>query len=159
MRKIVYYLCLVFIISCSENNSEPENSLNGEVISQTECKTFKSANNTESCIQFNYDENTKTLYITHINAGFNCCPGEISCDIVFQNSTITITEREEVAMCDCNCLFDIEIKINNVEKTSYTIEIIEPYIGDQEELIFDINLNSNTSGEYCVDRTEYPWGM
>ena len=164
MRKIVLILFPVFfaLISCNdENNSNIEQSITGKVVHSTGCKTSKSLiiENNQSCLQYVYDEVSRTLHLTHVNAGFNCCPGDISCDINMENFIISITEKEEAPMCNCNCLFDIEIDIYQVNKAEYTIKLVEPYIGDQEILEFDIDLNNYISGEFCVERNSYPWGV
>jgi hypothetical protein len=41
----------------------------------------------------------------------------------------------------------------------YTIKFIEPYASEQLPLLFGIDLKENSSGEYCVVREGYPWGM
>jgi hypothetical protein len=164
MRKIALLLIpiVIFLTGCDEeNNSNPEQSITGNVISQSDCKNFKSTftENDQSCIQYYYNESSKTLHLTHINTGFNCCPGNISCSVSIADQTVTITEKEEAAMCNCNCLFDINIEVYEVKKADYVIKIVEPYIGDQEKLEFEIDLNDNISGEYCVNRDSYPWGI
>jgi hypothetical protein len=95
----------------------------------------------------------------HINAGFNCCPGEIYCDIDIRNDTIFLIESEEKAECDCNCLYDIDITIAEVEKQKYHISIDEPYHKGQEKILFEIDLIENETGIFCVQRTLYPWGI
>ena len=164
MRKIVLILFPVFftLISCNDDdNTYTEQLITGNVISQSDCKNFKSTltENNQSCLQYTYDEVSRTLHLTHVNAGFNCCPGDISCNINMGNLIISITEKEEAPMCDCNCLFDIDIDVYQVNKSEFTIKLVEPYIGDQEILEFDIDLSNSISGEFCVERNSYPWGI
>ena len=164
MRKIILILFPVFftLVSCNdENNPNIEQSIAGKVVHSTGCKTSKSLSieNNQSCLQYVYDEVSRTLHLTHVNAGFNCCPGDISCNINMANSVISIIEKEEAAMCNCNCLFDIDIDVYQVDKAKYTIKLVEPYVGDQEILEFDIDLNNTISGEFCVERNIYPWGV
>ena len=163
MKKIALLLISVLVIfGCDEeNNSNTEQLITGNVISQTDCKNFKSSftENDQSCIQYYYNESSKTLHLTHINTGFNCCPGNISCSVSIADQTVTITEKEEAALCDCNCLYDINIDIYQVERKIYSIIIVEPYIGDQDVLEFDIDLSNSISGEFCVERNSYPWGV
>jgi hypothetical protein len=99
------------------------------------------------------------LTINHINAGFNCCPGNISCTNIINNDTIVISEKEESALCDCNCLFDLEIEISGLENKKYFLKFEEPYLHNQDELFFELNLSNQTNGTHCVERLQYPWGL
>ena len=68
-----------------------------------------------------------TLLLRHVNAAFNCCPGEITAEISISNDTITIVERESQPGCHCLCLYDLEYRFENIEAGTYTIIFIEPY--------------------------------
>jgi hypothetical protein len=130
----------------------------------TGCKGLKSATdndipNTQSCINWSFDVSSGTLSLAHVNAGFNCCPGTLSCSIKITGDTLVITESEEAPMCDCDCLFDLFIDISGLEKQSYIIRIIEPYCGDQQKLIFEADLATEPEGSFCASRNQYPWGM
>ncbi|MFH1119224.1 MAG: hypothetical protein V1775_05330 [Bacteroidota bacterium] len=137
----------------------------GRVTGHSECKGLKSSNSSPgisdslSCIEHSFDETTHKLLLKHINAGFNCCPGDLSCTVLIKNDTITIQEAEQYKFCDCECLYDVDIEINNVEKQIYQIIFIEPYIGTQEPLNFTIDLRNEATGSYCVSRTQYPWAL
>ncbi len=167
--KIAFYVLLAAIISlftiysCEKNNNS--NILSGKLINNTGCKNSKSSNliseipDTLSCVNYSFDVNNNRLTIKHINAGFNCCPDSLYCEISENNDTIVIKEFEAFALCNCNCLYDLDIEINGVRLKKYQIKFVEPYSGAQEKLEFEINLNINASGSYCVTRNLYPWGM
>ena len=132
-----------------------------------DCKQFQANTSTpmdgyaadqhEYCIDYQYNGNN-TLTLTHINAGFNCCPGEISADIQFNGNIVTITEREQEQGCKCLCLFDLDYEIANLAPGEYTLRIIEPYIeGNDQVLEFTLQLQSATSGSFCLPRNDYPW--
>ena len=152
-------LALLFA-SCSRDTKSP---VEGNVTSYTDCKNMGEENlkatqdKDESCIEYNYDAKTQRLSLTHINTGFNCCPGELSAEIHLIESTIEIIESEKAPLCACNCLFDMDIEIKNVEPGVYFMKVVEPYCHDQEKLEFEIDLTSSTQGSHCVERTEYPW--
>ncbi len=157
---LVTVLLSALLFSCKKESSEPVSE--NDLVSHSECKDgLKSGEyeDNQSCIKYNYNENTKRLIIEHINAGFNCCPGELSCSSDINNDIITITEKEESAQCNCNCLFDLNIEIKSVVKKKFTVIIAEPYRGEQAELKFEIDLNTEIEGEYCVIRNKYPWGI
>jgi hypothetical protein len=111
----------------------------------------------DDCIEFQYN-GTNTLILRHINAGFNCCPGEITAEIDFNNSLITITEREQEQGCLCLCLFDLDYEVVNLAPGVYTLRIIEPYVeGGDQVLELTLELLSATSGSHCLQRNNYPW--
>jgi len=150
-------LVAVFVISCDKENP----------VSHSECKDFglksivqlSDFGSDSGCVRYTYFFQDRKLMLEHINAGFNCCPGEIYCDIQMDNDTIILTESEEKAECDCNCLYDLDINIPEVEKQKYYISIHEPYRGNQVKIIFEIDLTQNETGVFCVERTLYPWGL
>jgi len=153
----------IFLIGCENEENDP--SINGSLINHTDCKTFKSAviginnGNNESCIEYSYDSQNRILQLKHINAGFNCCPDSLYCKISLSNDTILIEEFEKNALCNCNCLYDLNIEIKGVELKKYYISIVEPYCGEQQKLMFEVDFNFNSSGKYCVNRNHYPWGF
>jgi hypothetical protein len=156
--KVIYGLLLTgIILSCDKEKP----------VSHSDCKNFnlKSAlqsgdyGSDSSCVSYDYNFQEKKLIIKHINAGFNCCPGEIYCDIDIKNDTIFLRESEEKAECNCNCLYDIDINISEVAKQKYYISFNEPYCNDQEKILFEIDLAQNETGVICVQRTLYPWGI
>jgi hypothetical protein len=155
----------MLLISCEEIPGGSQNGpIEGEVVSYTTCKEFKSTlqagdyNSNTSCVTYSYSSNGKKLSLKHINAGFNCCPGVLYCNIQVSGDSIIIREFEEAPQCNCNCLFDLNIMVTGVEKKNYIIKFDEPYCGDQQKLIFDIDPGKTSSGEYCVTREIYPWG-
>jgi len=113
----------------------------------------------EDCVQYDYD-GTGILTLLHVNAGFNCCPGEITADIDFANHVITFTEHEAKYGCRCLCLFDVVYRIQNLDPGEYTIRFVELFLepGD-EPLKFTCDLSQAAGGTYCVKRTHYPWNM
>lgn len=165
--KTQQYLYLIIIIigiitiSCREENQEKrlKATLSSNLICKSNLKSANAISDSISRIDYQYDETTKTLSLTHINTGFNCCPDKLSCEVNLENDTLRIEEFEKVAACDCNCLFDLSIGIENIEKKSYHIQFIEPYAKGLAPLYFDINLNNNQTGSYSVVRKQYPWGM
>jgi hypothetical protein len=147
----------MFLFSCDRENP----------VSHSDCKNFNLKATTESCdygsdsscVCYNYSIQEKRLVLNHINAAFNCCPGEIYCDIEIKGDTIFLKEKEEKAACDCDCLYDIDIIVSDVERKRYVIDLYEPYCSGQESILFEIDLTQNETGVFCVERTLYPWGL
>ena len=155
----------ISLTGCNSSDENPDpNAISGKITGQSECKNFKPSElkftepDTFSCALFNFDAANQKLILNHINSGFNCCPEEISCEVSLKNDTILIIESEKMQGCNCNCLFDLDIEVNNVTKDVYQVKFIEPYALEMAPLIFQIDLNENSQGEYCVVRKGYPWG-
>ncbi len=114
-----------------------------------------------SCISYVYDGNG-LLFFDHVNAGFNCCQDMVYASISIDDGTITVSEGEdpEGGLCDCLCLFDLHFIVRNLEPGTWTIKFLEPYVGEGDEAIeFTVDLLIAPSGEHCVTRTRYPWGL
>lgn len=138
----------------------------GKLINNSTCKNELKLESYEptipdslSCIEYNFNNAANTLKIKHINAGFNCCPDSLYVQSALEGNVITIQEYESNALCDCNCLYDLDIELNGIEAKEYQIVFIEPYAADQQEIIVDIDLSINIEGDFCVTRKYYPWGI
>jgi len=154
--KFILVLMFLSVFAC-DNSIISED---GKLISNTVCKNEKNVlfDKSETCVEYSYNKETKTLNLKHINAGFNCCPKALYAEIVKEGNIITIEESERTQECNCMCLYDMEIEVYNVESQVYSIKFKEPYIGDQYELFFEINLLKEQSGTYCLTREQDPWG-
>lgn len=151
-----------FLSACEESGINP-GDISGKLINKSECKHSKSAasetSDSLSCIDYTFISSGNKLVLKHINSAFNCCPGEINCDISLSNDTIIIEESEEVFLCDCNCLYDLNIEITGIEAKSYILKIIEPYVDKEDWLIVEIDLDDLTEDSFCVVRKQYPWNL
>lgn len=156
-------LILVFAIffnSCEKDQKQINLKSNINIIAGCNYYSTTSIHNippTVSSVSYEYNESTRKLKLTHYNAGFNCCPGVLSCESLLEGNTIKILEKEEGDGCHCLCLYDIEIEVNNIDETEYKIEINEPYSDSNDALNAIINLKSNPTGEFHVTRNYYPW--
>jgi hypothetical protein len=154
------------IISCyKKDDSDKQLIITGQLISNSTCKNdLKSSSqivetpDSFSCVDYSFDYKKNKLTLKHINAGFNCCHDSLYCIIELKGDTILIQEFEKIALCECNCLYDLDIDINGVESKKYQVKIIEPYVSEQNKLEFEIDLTKDSIGNYCVTRNQYPWG-
>ena len=136
-------------------------------VSHSECKDFSQKSTSlvrdygsdTSCLEYTFIPAEGKLVLKHINAGFNCCPGSLYCDTDVQGTTITLTEREEEALCDCLCLYDLDVVVSGISGKEYLIVVEEPYAQGQEKIEFQADLGQSQSGSWCVERTMYPWGL
>ncbi len=154
----------ILVYSCEKDNTK-QSTLTGKLISNSDCKSSKSANlktdtpDSLTCIDYTFDASSNKLSITHINAGFNCCHDSLYCKISISGDTIIIQELEKTSLCNCDCLYDLNIEINGVEAKKYQVKFIEPYSGEQEKIVMGLDLTKDKEGSYCVTRKEYPWGI
>lgn len=153
---------LMMISGCDKENTT--SGISGSITGSSDCKSIKTLGlndiaDTLSCVDYLYDSTSHELSVIHINSGFNCCPGKLSCEITTNQDTIFVREYEKKAACDCDCLYDLFISINGVEPGVYVMKFIEPYADAAEELIFTVDLTAEISGSYCVVRKNYPWGI
>lgn len=143
----------------------------GRLIGSTDCKAHPVANGAESapaggtppdqdCLEYEYD-GVSILLLKHVNAGFNCCPDSFAAEFHLAGDTIAIGETEWLTHpCMCLCLFDLDYEIVNLPPRHYTIKIKEPYLWEGAQVLeFTVDLSSSPSGNYCVYRDRYPWGI
>ncbi|HNW97699.1 MAG TPA: hypothetical protein PKK00_04720 [Bacteroidales bacterium] len=140
-------------------------TITGQVIKYTKCKSEYDSGYTPvitpdslSCIDYAYDESNKKLSIKHINAGFNCCPDSLYCNVSASKDTIIIQEFQKKNGCKCNCLYDLDIVLNGVQAEKYIIKFVEPFANDQEKLMFKLDLTKENQGLFTAIRKKYPWG-
>ncbi len=153
----------VLFAGCGEEErvTGSKTAAGGGLVSHTgTCKDYSDALNdfpmSSECARFEFDG--ETLTIAHINAGFNCCPGEILSDVVISDSTILIKEDESEGLCDCLCLFDTYYQFYGIEPGVYTITFTGPCLNEEDELLtVEADLSGPASGNRCVDRSHYPW--
>ncbi len=167
MKTIFDYLVLALLVGIllcrCENEKQAETTISGVLVKHSECKSSlkstETISDTLSCLQYAYDAKNRKLTVKHVNAGFNCCPGELSCSFSMINDTIVIKESEQSGLCNCNCLFDLDMEIDGVEAKKYQVKVVEPYAGDMEKLLFEIDLALEPESSFCITRKEYPWGV
>ncbi len=161
-------LSLLIIFSCKQDGNIIPSLPVASLESHHGCKSFleeMGANSlgslfhdqNQDCIEYQYYGDS-VLEIHHINAAFNCCPGEIVANIEINDNVIVIKEDETESSCLCLCLFDLDYRIEGLMPGEYTIRIIGLYTDEQDEkLEFTLDLSHATSGTYCVSRDHYPW--
>ena len=160
---------IVFLIlfqGCNDAVTTPETTPISTLSRYEGCKTFADASssvgsdlhsNNVECIEYEYD-NKGLLVLEHINSGFNCCPANITADIVVSGNKINVEEMEQKQGCFCQCLFDVIYEIHELAPGEYRLEVKGLYLVDtDEELRLDVDLTAPCSGTFCVGRTHYPW--
>jgi hypothetical protein len=163
LKVLIPAIFLLTFLGCEDDSPEPAGEFSCEVISQSDCitgQTIMPANyaSNETAVEYNYDRENGVLEFTHFNAGFNCCPGEIFTIAKMEGDTIFIEEYESEALCDCNCLYNIDFKAEGIDEKSYTIKFSEPYVYyEGDEITFTVDLKNKPSGKFSKPRYGYPW--
>jgi len=149
---------ILFLWGCDREILTPDIQLDAS----TDCKGFElkaalDVPQNEDCIAWRFSDNQ--LIIKHINTGFNCCPEGFDVNLAVKGDTLIISESEHSAMCDCNCLYDLEYTLTGIEKGTWWIRVVEPYIrsSEDEPILFEVNFRKDTSGQVCYTRNFYPW--
>jgi hypothetical protein len=155
----------LYILNYLFRGGPPPCNTSGDMLGYSGCKEFGKDPGTspdQDCIEYQYD-GQGVLLMKHVNAGFNCCPDTILAGVSLVGNTIIITENESLEPsggCDCICLFDVDYQVDNLPPGEYTITVNELYLQPGEEILeFTVDLSSVTSGSYCVERNDYPWGI
>lgn len=169
MKRLVCAVLIAAVLSClvSACADDETAGVDGIVISltaHTGCKSGVKSGDGEreissgtSCIDYSYSPDTWKLTLTHINAGFNCCPESLFCHITLQKDTIVIEEKEKSALCKCDCLYDLDMVVTGLPPGVYHIRISEPYLNGQHPIAFQADLKAAPEGRFCVARDKYPW--
>ncbi|MFH2055183.1 MAG: hypothetical protein ABIJ61_04440 [bacterium] len=166
---VTLLLFLVVGFACdddSEEPSQPTGTSDLTVTNFSDCKSgiakIAGASSTQECIEWQYADGV--LSIHHVNAGFNCCVTALLASFAKEANEITITESEVLDQggCNCLCLYDLDYQLNSFATGVYTFTIIGPYMEttstpESDYLTFSVDLASEPSGSYCVDRDHYPW--
>jgi hypothetical protein len=151
----------MLFLSCEKDSPIAWSNLEVDLDEVGECKQFDFKDQLQAPLNdcLSYEFRDSVLVINRINAGFNCCPNEVIVSSEFSNDTLFITETEVDAFCDCNCLYDISYTITPVQKTAFVIHVNEALglRSDESALSFSVDLIDVNSGEFCVERTGYPW--
>ncbi len=160
----IFLSILALSISC-QNKEEEEDPQYGKPMSNHGCndhKIDKSGENipdTLSCVYYTYNMEKKQLHIEHKNTAFNCCVDLLLFNDQIQNDTILIKEMEHNGQCDCLCLYDVEMKVENVKPQKYILKIDEAYTENILPFIIELHLDSINTGEHCLTRHNYPYGI
>ncbi|MFH1754211.1 MAG: hypothetical protein ABIA59_00780 [Candidatus Latescibacterota bacterium] len=166
------FLCpLLCIIGCGNSATDPVKNSNNtsggipslELIEISDCKDaptgipLSSASSSDlDCMEYWYGSGT--LRMKHVNAGFNCCP-VLDFAVHVDGNLITIEEIEIEGLCSCLCLFDVIYEIQDLAPAVYHLMVMEPYRPESDAALeFDMDLIGTTAGNYCVKRSQYPWG-
>ena len=96
------------------------------------------------------------LSINHVNAKFNCEPGELKMQAIVSGNEIRILETEEQALANCICHYDLYCEVGPLSNGNYTVII---YRGsyEMEYARFNISYKSglNDKFDFNINNDDY----
>ncbi len=160
-------------VECVRRSGYPWNvpAPTGTLVAHSPCKNsmsilsgpagiLDSPSSSEGCLEYQYQADTGTLRLTHVNAGFNCCPQVIHGVVTIDHNQINIVESEDGGLCMCLCLYDLDFEISNLVPGTYTIDVTEPLLPlTDPRLTVTLDLVRSPTGLICLPRSGYPWGL
>jgi hypothetical protein len=113
----------------------------------------------DECIFYKYHQVERILWISHLNSGMNCDPGEVSVRFNIKDDVINAIEKQQKAGAKCECLYDVDYEIRNIYPGQYLINISGPIIDGVNYPSFGcyIDLNKKLEDTICIERGFYPW--
>jgi hypothetical protein len=156
---IVSFVAALLFSGCTNETQPTSSSPTIKIVDSSVCLNHVAEivpNKDKDCFEYEYLNGI--LKIKHLNAPFNCCPGEFLADISVENGVITITENSAEDACSCYCIFNLDYEIQGIVPGNYTIRFIEHLQFDGDEpLEAQVSLTPGAKGDYCVLRGHYPW--
>jgi hypothetical protein len=89
------------------------------------------------------------LSVNHVNAMFNCAPGELKIEATIDGNVIKILETEETSLANCICPYDLYCEVGPLGNGDYEVVI---YRGSFEIPAhkFSITYNNRLNAKYEV---------
>ena len=89
------------------------------------------------------------LSVNHVNALFNCVPGELKIEATINGNVIKILETEETALANCICPYDLYCEVGPLNSGDYKVVI---YRGSFEVPFrqFSITYNKRLNAKFEV---------
>ena len=88
------------------------------------------------------------LSINHVNAAFNCEPGELKIQATLEGNVIKILETEEFPSANCICPYDLYCEVGPLRDGDYTIIICNGSYEYGERARFGVSYKSGLSGKF-----------
>jgi hypothetical protein len=164
-RAILFFLITAMLLYTCHNatdNPLPGNNntvLKGIDIGKCLLHVLADSSKCWDCFTYEYNQTSKSLLIKHHNAGLNCGTDSLDVEINKTGNLLKINEIEKGGKALCDCLFDFEYKINNLEIGVYDFDFFESLVNlsIDEPAKFTVDLRKNKSGNICFIRHYYPW--
>lgn len=153
---ILFLIVLLTSVHCGielGNQEDPGNIITGNSGCKANALGAAAINGTlpyTESVHYTYDGTM--LFLTHMNTAFNCCPESITATTTVMTGMITIEEKENLStkVCSCECLYDLDMQVDNVAAGQYGVKITKPQRPTLLPIEFILDLHTQTSGTYEV---------
>ena len=85
------------------------------------------------------------LSLKHVNALFNCAPGELNMQATISGNVIKILETEQQSLADCICPYDLSCEVGPLTNGDYIVIICKGSY-EYEQARFTIAYNAGLNG-------------
>lgn len=107
----------------------------------------------EERMEYQNAEKAGYLRVSHINALFNCEPGQILTDVSFQDGLFVVVEKEEQTVANCICPYDLSYDIGPLsEGREYTVSIRRGQLESSEVVKFNFTYSPTVKGQVIIKR-------
>ena len=164
MKKYFIYASLLMlsvlaIFSCNDsdgdNSVQPKDTVEDAVkeYSVTGCKSMRVAGDEDFAEYVEYQSIANgNLSLKHINALFNCEPGQILTGASIKDGIIEVEEHEEFDGADCVCCYDLYLEVGPLEEKEYTV-VFKRH--NKEVFKFALKYDASLSGVQKVEELRY----
>ncbi|MCB2205063.1 hypothetical protein KQI65_09965 [bacterium] len=157
-RTLAIILSVVVFAACSDNVTSSNNSdtfrssADSDILLQSVTPSNGESDNSglasAGSIDYNYDPDTRTLYLTHVDALFSSVPGTIAVKLDREENILTIVE-DEFAGAGSLQRYDLKMKITDIPAGVYRVLVVEPNeSSDQLPLTFKLDLVASLKGSF-----------
>ena len=128
MKQVIFSLAILLLTLCGCSNDEStKGASNGPFsvrdVANSGCKsTSHTRSEYPECFEFKALDGGY-LSVNHVNALFNCAPGELKIEATIDGNVIRILETEEKSLANCICPYDLYCEVGPLSNGDYKVLI------------------------------------
>lgn len=128
MKQVIFSLAILLLTLCGCSNDEStKGASNGPFsvrdVANSGCKsTSHTRSEYTECFEFKALDGGY-LSVNHVNALFNCVPGELKMEATIDGNVIRILETEEKSLANCICPYDLYCEVGPLSNGDYKVLI------------------------------------
>lgn len=128
MKQEIFSLAILLLTLCGCSNDESTKGASNSPFSVRDvansgCKsTSRTRSEYPECFEFKALDGGY-LSVNHVNALFNCAPGELKMEATIDGNVIRILETEEKSLANCICPYDLYCEMGPLSNGDYKVLI------------------------------------
>jgi hypothetical protein len=128
MKQEIFSLAILLLTLCGCSNDESTKGASNGPFSVRDVATSgcKSTSHTRSEYPEYFEFKACDggyLSVNHVNALFNCAPGELKMEATIDGNVIRILETEETSLANCICPYDLYCEVGPLSNGDYEVVI------------------------------------